>query len=95
MVEHHEGQPAIPFEGILQIKPDDLLPLPIFQPKVPRYGGIMLICFPIPLNPSVKLAPGNRQPGNKMMQGYLGFLRPLLGKVDNGVAYVMGNPLAC
>ena len=30
LVEHHEGQTAIPFEGIVEVKPDDLLPLPIF-----------------------------------------------------------------
>jgi len=59
LVEHHEGQTAIPFEGILEVKSDDLLPLPIFQPKIPRDGCIVLIGFPIPLDPGVKLALGN------------------------------------
>jgi hypothetical protein len=67
LVEHHEGQTAIPFEGILEVKPDDLLPLPIFQPKISRDGRIVLVGFPIPLDPSVKLALGNRYPGNKVM----------------------------
>jgi len=94
LVEHHEGQTAIPFEGILEVKPDDLLPLPIFQPKISRDGSIVLIGFSIPLDPSVKLALGNRYPGNEVMQSYFSFLRPLSGKINDGVASVMGNPAA-
>ena len=94
LVEHHEGQTAIPFEGILEVKPDDLLPLPIFQPKISRDGGIVLVGFPIPLDPGVKLALSNREPGHEVMQSYFSFLRPLPGKINDGVASIMGNPAA-
>jgi len=54
----------------------------------------VLVGFPIPLNPSVKLALGNGYPGNEVMQSYFSFLRPLSGKVNDGVASIMGNPAA-
>ena len=74
LVEHHEGQAPIPFKGVVQVKLDDRLPLPVIKPEITRYRGIMLVGFPVPVNPGVELALADRQPGNEAIESYLGFL---------------------
>lgn len=62
LVKHHERQPAISFERVIVVELDDLLALPVFEPEIPRDRSIMLVGFPVPLDPGVKLALGDRQP---------------------------------
>ena len=76
------------------VEVDDGLLLPILQPEIPRDGSIMLVRFTVALDPCVKLASCNRQPGNETMQGDFRLLAPLPDKINNGVADVMGNPAA-
>jgi hypothetical protein len=59
LVEHHEGQPAIAFERVVQVELDDLLALPVFEPEIPRDRRVVLVGLTVTLNPGVKLALGD------------------------------------
>ncbi len=55
-VEHHEGEPAVTLKGVIVIKTDDGFPFPLFQPKIPRNGSVMLIGLAVAVNPRIELA---------------------------------------
>jgi hypothetical protein len=42
-VQHHECQPSVAFQRILQVERNDRLLLPLLQPKVPGNPTVMLI----------------------------------------------------
>jgi len=64
-IQHHERQPPVAFQRILQVERKDRLPLPILQPKVPGNPAIMLVDPAVPLAPAVKLAARDvEQPDN-------------------------------
>src|SRR6202008_2190829 len=64
-VQHHEGQPPVALERVLQMERDDCLLLPILQPKVPGNPTVVLVDATIALSPIVELAPGHAQPSNE------------------------------
>jgi len=50
---------------MIKVEPDDLLMLPVFEPEIARYWGIVLVGFAVALDPTVKLALGDREPRNE------------------------------
>ena len=94
-VEHHEGEPSVAFKWVIVIKADDGLPFPLFQPEIPRNGGVMLIGFAIAIDPGVELAFAYGKPADEPIDRDAGLIAPCTGEVNYGVSGIMGNPNAC
>jgi hypothetical protein len=92
LIEHHEREPPVAFQRVIVIKSDDGLPFPVLQPEIAGDGGIMLVGFAVPVDPSVKLALAYRQPADELLDRDTGLPVPCPGKVNNGVSRIMGNP---
>jgi hypothetical protein len=58
------------------IKSDDGLPFPLFQPEIPRNGGVMLVGFAISFDPSVELALADGKPADEPIDWNTGFIAP-------------------
>jgi len=58
------------------IESDDCLPFPVFQPEIAGNGGVMLVGFAVPVDPSVKLALADRQPADEPLDRDAGFPVP-------------------
>jgi hypothetical protein len=54
----------------------------------------MFVDFAVALDPAVKFALGDGQPRDEVLQRDLCFVAPLFGKINNGIANIMGNPAA-
>jgi len=54
----------------------------------------MFVDFAVALDPAVKFALGDGQKRDEVLQRDLRFVAPLLGKINNGIANIMGNPAA-
>ena len=59
-VQHHEGQPPVALQRVLQMEIDDCLLFPILQPKVPGNPTVVLVDAAIALSPIVELARRSR-----------------------------------
>jgi hypothetical protein len=92
LVEDHERDPSIAFEGILGAEVEDRLLLPIFEPPVAGDQRFVLVGPPVAAAPDVELAGGDAQPGDEASDGDLGARRPVGDEFDNVVAEVVGNP---
>src|SRR5713226_3158033 len=55
-VQHHEGQPPVALQRVLQVERDDGLLLPLLQPKVPGNPTVVLVDATIAFSPIVELA---------------------------------------
>ena len=91
-VEHHEGQSPVALEGMLGVEVEDRLLLPVFQPPIAWNQGVVLVGQAVSRTPVVELGDGDSQPSDESPSGDLGSFRPSGDVIDNGVAYVVGNP---
>src|SRR5277367_1830681 len=91
-VQHHERQPPIAFQRILQVERNDRLLLPILQPKVPGNPAVMLIHLAVPLAPAVELAGCNVEPPDEPPSAHLGLLRPAPDEIHDLVPRIVRNP---
>lgn len=71
---------------------DDGIPLPSFDPVVPRHQAVVLIGLSIPLAPVVELAPSDPAPLNELLDRNLGLGGDCVDEVDDFVTSIMGNP---
>lgn len=92
LVEHHEGQTAVAFEGILSLKVDDGLFLPVLKPAVAGHVGVVFVGQAVAAPPVMKLAGGQAQPGEESRGGDLGTIGPVADIIDELIADVVGNP---
>ncbi len=92
LIQQHERQSPIPFKWIVDSKIDDRFSFPRFKPEITGDEPIMFVGFAVPLDPCIKLTPGNGQPGDDLLQGHFCFLAPILAEIDNGIACIMRNP---
>ena len=93
-VEHHEGQTSISFQWIRVVEVDDRLLLPVLEPVVPRDLTVVLVGLSVALAPLVEFARAGAEPVDEVGGGDLGLLRPIVDKVDDGVACVGRDPAA-
>jgi hypothetical protein len=91
-VKHHEGEPAVAFQLMTGVEYDDGFLLPVLEPPVARHQRVVFIGQAIPDAPVVKLARGDSQRGDEPPGWDLSMLGPIGDVIDNGVAYVVGNP---
>ena len=52
----------------------------------------MLVDLAVPFDPGVELALADGKPSDKVRDRDVGFITPLLNKVNDGVSCIMGNP---
>src|SRR5690242_12535348 len=91
-VQHHEGQPPVALQWVLQMERDDRLLLPIFQPKVPGNPTVVLVDTTIAFSPIVELAPGHAQPSNESPGADLAGLRPAPHEIHDLVPHIVRYP---
>src|ERR1017187_4567 len=93
-VEHHERQPSIAFQRILQVECDNGFFLPLRQPEIARNPTVVFVDAPIALTPVIELAGGNSQPMNEPSDTDLGLLRPVPDEIHHLVPHIMRHPAA-
>src|SRR5580704_9578257 len=71
---------------------DDLLLLPLLQPKIPGNPAVVLVHPAIALPPVVELAGRNAEPIDEPSSADLGAIRPAPDEVDNLVPRIVRNP---
>jgi hypothetical protein len=76
LVKHHKREPPVAFQRVIVIKSDDGLTFPLFQPKIARNGGVMLVGFAISIDPCVELALADRKPAYEPIDRDTGFIAP-------------------
>src|ERR1022692_3622924 len=64
-VEHHERQPPITFQRILQMEIDDRFFFPQLQPEITGNPTVVLVDAPVALPPVIELTGGHAQPMNE------------------------------
>ena len=97
LIEHHEGQPTVSFQGMPVVKLQNGGPLPCFEPMIAGDLAVVFIDLAIPVFPGVELAGGTAkmdwgQPGEDGLGGCFGAIGPVTDVVHHLVACVMGNP---
>lgn len=93
-VKHHERQPPVAFQGMIERKPDNGLPLPGLQSEITRNQTIMFVCLAVTGCPRVELAPRHPQPSDYPVQRNFRSGGPLAAEINHRIAGVMGNPAA-
>ena len=73
-VQHHERQSPVAFQRIVQMKIDDGLFFPGFQPEISGNPSVVLVHLAVALAPVVELAGGYHQPANETSGADLGLL---------------------
>src|SRR5437867_4615955 len=91
-IQHHERQPPIALQRILQVEADDGFFLPRLQPEISGHPTVVLIHSPIALPPVVELAGGYAQPLNESPDADLGLLRPAPDEIHHLIPHIMRNP---
>jgi len=92
VVEHHERQPTVAFQGMAVMVVQDRLLLPGFQPKIAGNLAVVLIGLAVAIFPVVELAGTEFQPAEKLAGWQFGTHGPVFDVIDNLVASVVGNP---
>src|SRR5215471_6967338 len=91
-VQHHESQPPVALQWILQVESDDGLLLPILQPEVPGNPAVVLVHLAVPFAPVVKLAGCDVEPSDEPSGADLGLFRPAPDEIHDLVPRIVRNP---
>lgn len=70
-IHHHVGDPPVAVIGMIQVVIDNRLLLPVFQPVISRYPGIMLVNFAITAFPFKVFTRPNTDPVNQLTRSQL------------------------
>ena len=73
-IQHHEHQPPVAFQRVLQVEPDDGLFPPILQPEIAGNPAVVLVNLPVAFPPVVELAGGDVEPHDELAGADLGLL---------------------
>ena len=92
LVQHHERQPPISFQRIVQMEVDDRPLFPLLQPKVPGNPTVMLVGLAVTLPPIVKLAGGHVEPLDEPAGADFAGLRPAPDEIHDLVPRVVRHP---
>jgi hypothetical protein len=92
VVEHHEGQAAIPFKRMTVVKIDNGLFFPVLEPPVAGDLAVVLVDFAVTVLPVVELASAQAEPTQEPTRWKLRAAGPMLDVVDDLITRVMGNP---
>ena len=93
-IEHHEGEPAIAFEGVGAGEDDDPFLLVVGEPVVAWHQGVVFVDLAEALFPVVELAGADADPGEEATNRDFGLVAPGADEIDEGVAGIVGDPAA-
>jgi hypothetical protein len=93
-IEHHEGHAAISFQGVLSGEGLDAFFFIVGEPVVARDPGVVLVDLAEALLPVVELAGSDADPALEARRRDFGLVAPGADEIDDGVAGVVGDPLA-
>lgn len=93
VVDHHEGESAIAFEGMLACVGADLLLFVVGEPVIARHPGVVFVDFAEAMFPEVELAGADADPAEEARLGDVALLGPGADEIDEVVADVVGDPL--
>src|SRR6476646_9182091 len=91
-VRHHERQPPVAFQRVLQMEADDSLLFPILQPEIPGNPAVVLIRLAVAFPPVVELAGGDVEPPNQPPGADLGLLRPAPDEIHDLIPRIVLDP---
>src|SRR5205807_10046694 len=91
-IQHHERQPPVAFQRILQMEADDGLLLPILQPEIAGNPAVVLVHLAVAFPPVVELAGSDVEPPDEPPGADLGLLRPAPDEIHDLVPRIMWNP---
>src|SRR6266566_4535032 len=91
-IQHHERQPPVAFQRVLQVEPDDGLLLPLLQPGIAGNPAVVLVHLAVAFPPFVKLAGRDVEPHNEPPGADLSLLRPTPDEIHDLVPRVVRNP---
>src|ERR1019366_4734213 len=91
-IQHHECQPPVAFQRILQMEADDGLLLPMLQPEVAGNPAVVLVHLAVAFSPVVEFAGSHIEPLDEPPGADLGLLRPAPDKVNDLIPRIVRNP---
>ena len=91
-IQHHERQPPVAFQRVLQMEADDGLLLPILQPEIAGNPAVVLVHLAVAFPPVVELAGGDVEPPDEPPGADLGLLRPAPDEIHDLVPRIVRNP---
>jgi len=91
-IQHHEGQAAIALQGMLGLKVEDGLLLPVLQPEVPGNPTVVLVDPAVALPPVVELAGAHAQPADEAPGADLGGLGAAPDEIHDLIPHIVGHP---
>ena len=94
LVDHHEGESAITFEGMLAGEGADLVLFIVVEPVIAWDPGVVFVDFAETLLPVVELAGTDADPAEEARRGDVALLGPGADEIDEAITDVMGDPLA-
>lgn len=94
LIEHHERQPTISFQGVASMEIQDCILLPVFKPEVSWNRSIVFVCLTVAFLPIEVLARSNSDPSDDLFGRCLGTLGPIVDVIDNLISRVVGNPVS-
>jgi hypothetical protein len=92
VVEHHEGQPAVAFEGEEGVEVNDGFLFLGFKPVVAGDPGVVFVGLAVAVFPGVPLGGGDTDPEEEAGDGNTGLAGPAVDEVHEGVTGIVGNP---
>src|SRR4051812_29377675 len=91
-VEHHERQPAVALQRVLQVKANDGLLLPILQPEIAGNPAVVLVHLAVAFPPVVELAAGDVEPPDEPSSADLCLVGPAPDEVYDLIPRIVRNP---
>ncbi len=93
-IKHHEGHAAISFERVLAGESLDAFFFVLGEPMVARDPGVVFVDFAEAVLPVVEFAGLDAEPALEARRRDVGLVAPGADEIDDGVACVVGDPLA-
>src|ERR1019366_7604356 len=92
LIQHHERQPPVAFQRILQMKIDDRLLLPLLQPKVPGNPTVVLVHLAVSIAPVVELAGPDVEPHEEAPGADPGLVGPAPDEIHDLIPHIVRHP---
>ena len=93
-IEHHEGQAAIAFEGVLAGEGADAFFFVVGEPMIAWHPGVVFVDLAEAVLPVVELAAADADPGQEATDGDVRLVAPGADEIDELIAGIVGNPAA-
>jgi hypothetical protein len=92
VVDHHECEPTIAFEGKPILVVENLFFIEIIKPPVTGCFSVVCVGFSVPFFPLVELGFTDADPEDESCNRDACPFVPVVDVIDNGIAGIVGNP---